>query len=58
MPDPIRFRQDLRVTVQAIGYRDGLFERADDVASVAYWYQREPHAAFPALPDVAARRPR
>ena len=23
----------------------------DDLASVAYWYQREPHAPFPALPD-------
>ena len=23
----------------------------DDIASVAFWYQREPHAPFPALPD-------
>jgi hypothetical protein len=24
---------------------------ADDIASLAYWYQREPHAPFPKLPD-------
>ena len=30
----------------------------DDVFSVAYWYQTEPHAAFPALPEAAARVPR
>jgi len=23
----------------------------DDIASVAFWYQREPHAPFPPLPD-------
>lgn len=58
LPDPIRFAEDLRVTVQAIGYDDGLFERSDDVSSVAYWYQAEPHAEFPELPDRRARRPR
>ena len=25
----------------------------DDIASVAYWYQTEPHAKFPPLPDKA-----
>jgi hypothetical protein len=30
----------------------------DDVFSVAYWYQTEPHTAFPALPEAAARVPR
>jgi hypothetical protein len=58
VPDPIRFREDLRATVQAIGHRGELFERSDDVASVAYWYQREPHSAFPELPDAEERRPR
>jgi len=24
----------------------------DDIASVAYWYQTEPHAAFPPLPTA------
>jgi hypothetical protein len=51
--DPIRFRQDLRVTMQAIGWRsEGRYlPLQDDIASVAYWYQAEPHAAFAALPD-------
>ena len=49
--DPIRFSQDLRVTMQAIGWRSETryLPLQDDIASVAYWYQSEPHAAFPAL---------
>ena len=51
--DPIRFQADLRVTMQAIGWRsEGRYlPLQDDIASVAYWYQAEPHAAFPELPD-------
>jgi hypothetical protein len=50
--DPIRFQNDLRVTIQALGWRtDGTYlPLQDDIASVAFWYQAEPHAAFPALP--------
>jgi hypothetical protein len=51
--DPIRFQRDLRVTIQALGWRS--FRRylplQDDIASVAYWYQSLPTAPFPALPD-------
>ena len=53
VPDPIRFDKDLRVTVQGLGWRYNgryLLTR-DDVASVAYWYQTEPHAPFPKLPS-------
>ena len=57
--DPIHFRSHLRVTLQQIGVgHRGLFERSDDVASVAYWYQAEPHAAFPPLMDKESRWPR
>jgi hypothetical protein len=51
--DPIRFQQDLRVTIQALGWRPGrrYLPLQDDIASVAYWYQAEPHAPFPALPE-------
>jgi D-arabinan exo alpha-(1,3)/(1,5)-arabinofuranosidase (non-reducing end) len=51
--DPIRFEQDLRVTIQALGWRAGgrYLPLQDDIASVAYWYQAEPHAPFPALPS-------
>ena len=50
--DPIRFGQDLRVTIQALGWRyNGRYlPLQDDIASVAYWYQTEPHAPFPPLP--------
>ena len=59
IPDPIRFRRDLRVTVQALGWwPDGKFEPlTDDIASTAYWYQTEPHAPFPTLPSLPARWP-
>ncbi len=51
--DPIRFKQDLRVTIQALGWRVGglYLPLQDDIASTAFWYQTEPHAPFPALPD-------
>jgi hypothetical protein len=53
IPDPIRFQQQLRVTVQALGWRsEGRYLPLQcDIASVAYWYQALPTAAFPELPD-------
>lgn len=52
IPDPIRFEKDLRVTIQALGWQDGgrYLQLQDDIASVGFWYQTEPHAAFPPLP--------
>ncbi len=53
--DPTRFEQDLRVTIQALGWRNGYdsyLPLQDDIASVAYWYQTLPTAPFPALPDA------
>jgi len=54
--DPIRFDRDLRVTIQTLGWRSGgrYLPLQDDISSVAYWYQQEPHAAFPALPGKDA----
>jgi hypothetical protein len=51
--DPIRFEKDLKVTIQALGWRSGgrYLPLQDDIASVAYWYQTEPHAPFPKLPN-------
>ena len=51
--DPIRFERDLRVTIQALGWRsEGRYlPLQDDIASVAFWYQTLPAAPFPALPD-------
>ncbi len=49
--DPIRFDEDLRITVQSLGWGpDGYLPLEDDLASVAYWYQIEPHNPFPKLP--------
>jgi hypothetical protein len=50
--DPIRFEKDLKVTIQALGWRSGgrYLPLQDDIASVAFWYQQEPHAPFPKLP--------
>lgn len=52
--DPIRFEKDLRVTIQALGWRDGgrYLPLQDDISSVAFWYQTLPTAAFPQLPDA------
>lgn len=59
LPDPIYFQQDLRVTLQQIGTDEaGLFERSDDVASVAYWYQTEPHVPFEPIGNRHFRQPR
>ena len=59
LKDPIRFNEALKVTVQDIGHDDHeLFERSDDISSVAYWYQVESHQVFPKLPLSLERRPR
>ncbi len=56
--DPIRFKEDLMVTIQDLGYRSPLegkgrfFARQDDIASTAFWYQAEPHTPFPVLPGI------
>ncbi len=51
--DPIRFEKDLKVTIQSIGWKsEGRYlPLEDDLASVAYWYQKEPHNPFPELPS-------
>ncbi len=51
--DPIRFEQDLKVTIQALGWRSGgrYLPLQDDISSVGFWYQTEPHAPFPKFPD-------
>ncbi len=50
--DPIRFQEDLRVTVQDLGWRkDGRYlQRQDDIASTAFWYQTLPSLQLYPLP--------
>jgi hypothetical protein len=54
--DPVRFASDLRVTMQALGWRaDGRYlPLQDDISSVAFWYQSLPTAPFPPLPSADA----
>jgi hypothetical protein len=53
--DPVRFKKDLRVTIQALGWKANsqgeYLPLQDDIASVVYWYQSEPHMKFPKLPS-------
>jgi D-arabinan exo alpha-(1,3)/(1,5)-arabinofuranosidase (non-reducing end) len=51
--DPVRFQRSIRVTIEH-GHAN---RRSDDFSSTAYWYQAEPHSAFPPLPLVGDRLP-
>lgn len=77
--DPIYFQENIRVTLQQIGYGPRksaiagygdkavlypafgapedmvMFERSDDISSVAYWYQTGPTRPFPPLPGREER---
>jgi len=52
--DPIRFQKSIRVTIEH-GHAN---DRSDDLSSVAYWYQTEPHKPFPKMPPAEQRLPR
>lgn len=61
VPDPIRFEHSLKVDIQALGFRatvDGELRYrtlSDDIASTAWWYQREPHAGpYPSAMELDA----
>ena len=53
LDSPIPFDKTFKGTIEH-GHANG---RSDNFYSVAYWYQAEPHAAFPALPAVETRLP-
>ena len=50
---PIPFTQSFKATIEH-GHAN---VRSDNIYSVAYWYQAEPHAPFPQLPPVEKRLP-
>ena len=52
--DPVMFEKSIKVTIEH-GHANKL---TLDYSSTAYWYQAEPHAAFPLFPSVSARLPR
>lgn len=51
--DPIYFKEDLRVTIQALGWRSGgrYLPLQDDISSVAFWYSDNLNDVYPQLPD-------
>jgi hypothetical protein len=58
--DPIRFESDLRVTIQALGWRSTggrYLPLQDDIASVAFWYQTLPAAPLHPLPGTDELEP-
>ncbi|HNZ49069.1 MAG TPA: DUF2961 domain-containing protein [Candidatus Hydrogenedentes bacterium] len=52
--DPVHFRNDLKITLQSLGWQsEGRYlPLQDDLGAVSFWYQLEPHAPFPALPTA------
>jgi hypothetical protein len=54
LDSPITFTKSLRATIEH-GHAN---HRSDNMYSVAYWYQTEPHADFPQLPPLEERIPR
>ena len=53
LDSPIPFSTSMRATIE----HGNANHRSDNFYSVAYWYQAEPHAAFPPLPPVDSRIP-
>lgn len=51
--DPVMFDKSIRVTIEH-GHNN---HRSDDWSSTAYWYQCEPHSAFPTMLSVLERLP-
>lgn len=65
LPDPIYWKEDIRVTIQQIGhkgtnskpeeYMNQLYEREDDWSTATFWYEAIPSEKLPAMPDLEAR---
>jgi Protein of unknown function (DUF2961) len=51
--DPVRFDKSLKVTIQDLGWwSNGRYRPLqDEIATVSFWYQTEPHHPFPAFPS-------
>lgn len=54
LTDPVYFRENLRVTIQALGWRSGnrYLPLQDDIAATAYFYLDRPCCRLPGLPDA------
>ena len=54
LTDPIYFKRDMKVTIQALGWKSGgrYLPLQDDISSVAYFYLDRPYTALPMLPSA------
>ena len=52
--DPVYFEKDIKVTIQALGWRSGgrYLPLMDDISSVAYWYSDNLNDEYPTLGSV------
>ncbi|MBR5307362.1 MAG: DUF2961 domain-containing protein [Clostridia bacterium] len=50
--DPIYFHKDIKVTIQALGWRHGrkYLPLQDDISSVSFWYMKKQCTTFPEFP--------
>jgi hypothetical protein len=55
LPDPIYWNEECRITIQQIGWQDGLYERQDDWSCASFWYEPVPSNPLPEFPDLEAR---
>ncbi len=65
LPDPIYWKENIRVTMQQIGhkgtdmtpgqYMNQLYERQDDWSAAAFWYEPVPSTPLPPFPVAAER---
>jgi len=51
--DPVRFEKDLKITIQDLGWHLGgrYLAQRSDISSTCFWYQSDPHTAFPKFPE-------
>ena len=55
LPDPIYWKEEVRITIQQIAWKNGLAETQDDWSTATFWYEPVPSAKLPPMPGVAAR---
>lgn len=50
---PVRFEKDLKITIQDLGWHLGgrYLAQRSDISSTCFWYQSDPHASFPKIPE-------
>ncbi|MHC4214374.1 MAG: glycoside hydrolase family 172 protein [Planctomycetota bacterium] len=55
LPDPIFWREECRITIQQIAWKNGLAETQDDWSCATFWYEPVPSAVLPRMPVLKVR---